>query len=143
LELDLFLAWFSEVKRVMTKAERLEFMLRRFKKPGNRFPAKVKPPPVTPKGFFSFNPCGVYQRLGEPRTKWAKMADGKPALHLAHERKARVSPLTKISGHAKAKRCYPEDKGDGWEIMTVLEIPPVVSAETAVKVAIASRSQQM
>jgi hypothetical protein len=50
-----------------------------------------------------------------------------------------------LSGHAKAKRCYawghPEDKGDGWEITTVLEIPPVVSAETAVKVAIASASK--
>ena len=45
-----------------------------------------------------------------------------------------------LVGHAKAKRCYawgiPEDKGDGWEITTVLEIPPVDSAQIAVRVAI-------
>jgi hypothetical protein len=46
-----------------------------------------------------------------------------------------------LSGHAKAKRVYawgyPKDSG-GWEITTALEIPPVDSPKTAVKVAIAT-----
>lgn len=50
-----------------------------------------------------------------------------------------------ITGHAKAARCYawgyPKDSGKGWEITTVLELPPVVSPQTAVKVAIAARAK--
>ena len=46
-------------------------------------------------------------------------------------------------GHAKAKRyyawSYPDDKQPAnLDVVTVLEIPPVVSPETAVKAAIAS-----
>jgi len=50
-----------------------------------------------------------------------------------------------LSDHAKAKRCYawghPEDNGSGWEITTVLETPPVDSAQTAVRIAIASKAK--
>jgi hypothetical protein len=46
-----------------------------------------------------------------------------------------------LKGHPKAKRAY------GWlapegEFTTVLEIPPVDSAQTAVKVAIAAKARQ-
>jgi hypothetical protein len=48
-----------------------------------------------------------------------------------------------LTGHPKAKRCYgwshregPQDTGE--RFVTVLEIPPVTSPETAVKIAIAS-----
>jgi hypothetical protein len=51
-----------------------------------------------------------------------------------------------ITGHAKAKRCYawgvPKDTGEGWDITTVLEIPPVESPETAVKIAIAAAAKK-
>jgi hypothetical protein len=48
-----------------------------------------------------------------------------------------------LTGHSKAKRCYgwshPENTdGTGERFVTVLEIPPVVSPETAVKMAIYS-----
>ena len=48
-----------------------------------------------------------------------------------------------LTGHPNATRCYgwgyPGDaKRDGLDVVTVLEIPPVVSPETAVKVAIGS-----
>lgn len=48
-----------------------------------------------------------------------------------------------LTGHAKAKRCYvwgypSEKEPDRLEVVAVLEIPPVVSPETAVKVAIAA-----
>ncbi|HTQ30358.1 MAG TPA: hypothetical protein VMI53_04035 [Opitutaceae bacterium] len=50
-----------------------------------------------------------------------------------------------LIGHAKAKRCYawghPADDNKGWEFTTVLEIPPVVSPQTAVKVAIAAKAK--
>jgi hypothetical protein len=49
-----------------------------------------------------------------------------------------------ITGHAKAKRCYAwgfEDKGE-WAITSVLEIPPVDSPQTAVKVAIAAHARK-
>ena len=51
-----------------------------------------------------------------------------------------------LNGHAKAKRCYawgyPNDqKPDKLDMVAVLEIPPVVSPETAVKVAIASHAR--
>jgi hypothetical protein len=48
-----------------------------------------------------------------------------------------------LTGHPKAKRCYawshpegPDDTGE--RFVTVLEIPPVVSAKTAVQVSILS-----
>jgi hypothetical protein len=48
-------------------------------------------------------------------------------------------------GHPVAKHCYAwgykNEKG-GWEITTVLEIPPVVSPQTAVKAAIAAHARQ-
>jgi len=49
-----------------------------------------------------------------------------------------------ISGHAKAKRCYAWSYPDGNEtqFVTVLEIPPVESPQTAVRVAIASSNPQ-
>ncbi len=48
-----------------------------------------------------------------------------------------------LAGHPKAKRAYgwshPEgDDNKGERFVTVLEIPPVVSAETAVKISIVS-----
>lgn len=49
-----------------------------------------------------------------------------------------------VKGHPKAKRCYAwgyDDKGQ-WAITSVLEIPPVVSAHTAVKVAIAAYARK-
>jgi hypothetical protein len=50
-----------------------------------------------------------------------------------------------ITGHAKAKRCYawgyPKETVPGWEITTVLELPPVTSPETAVKISIAARAK--
>jgi hypothetical protein len=48
-----------------------------------------------------------------------------------------------IEGHPKARRCYAWTVGEGGKLKTtaVLEIPPVDSAETAVKVAIAARSK--
>ena len=50
-----------------------------------------------------------------------------------------------ISGHPQARRCYawgvPEgDEAGSRDITTILEVPPVVSAETAVKSALASRA---
>lgn len=49
-----------------------------------------------------------------------------------------------LTGHPKAKRCYAwsyQDNGET-QYMNVLEIPPVTSPQTAVKVAIASGSQK-
>jgi len=49
-----------------------------------------------------------------------------------------------LTGHAKAKRCYAwsyEDKGET-QYVTALEIPPVVSPQTAVRAAITSGSQK-
>jgi hypothetical protein len=49
-----------------------------------------------------------------------------------------------LEGHPKARRCYAwgfptDEEAKSRDITTVLEIPPVVSAETAVKAAIASK----
>ena len=50
-----------------------------------------------------------------------------------------------LTGSPRAKRCFawglPDEVG-ALEITTILEIPPVTSAEMAVKVAIASRPRQ-
>ncbi len=48
-----------------------------------------------------------------------------------------------LGGHPKAKRCHAwsyEENGET-QFVTVLELPPVDSAETAVKVAIAAKAQ--
>jgi hypothetical protein len=49
-----------------------------------------------------------------------------------------------LTGHAKAKRCYAWTYKEGRQtkFVAVLEIPPVDSAESAVKVAIASRARK-
>lgn len=49
-----------------------------------------------------------------------------------------------LIGHSKAKRAYAWQYEEGKETKTVavLEIPPVDSAETAVKVAIAAKARQ-
>jgi len=49
-----------------------------------------------------------------------------------------VVEVFNITGHSKAKRCYAwyyPDKGEA-QFTTVLEIPPVVSPQTAVRAAI-------
>jgi hypothetical protein len=49
-----------------------------------------------------------------------------------------------LTGHPKAKRCYAwsyQDNGET-QYVNVLEIPPVVSPQTAVQAAIASGSQK-
>jgi hypothetical protein len=48
-----------------------------------------------------------------------------------------------LEGHAEAKRCYAwgapsDDEAPSREVSTVLELPPVVSAESAVREALAS-----
>jgi hypothetical protein len=52
-----------------------------------------------------------------------------------------------LTGHAKAKRCYAwgyanDKQPDRLDVVAVLEIPPVVSPETAVKVAIAAEAKR-
>jgi hypothetical protein len=49
-----------------------------------------------------------------------------------------------IEGHPEAKRCYAWSFIENGELQytTVLEIPPVDSAETAVKVAIANKARE-
>ncbi len=49
-----------------------------------------------------------------------------------------------LIGHAKAKRCYAWSYQDGNETKStaVLEIPPVDSPQTAVKVAIAAKTRE-
>ena len=42
-----------------------------------------------------------------------------------------------LAGHPKAKRCYGWTYGHPEEFITILEIPPVDSAQTAVKVGVA------
>jgi hypothetical protein len=47
--------------------------------------------------------------------------------------------------NAKAKRCYAwgqRKEGGGWEMTTVLEIPPVVSPLTAVRAALAAQAKR-
>ena len=42
-----------------------------------------------------------------------------------------------LSGHPKAKRCYGWSYGDPEQFITILELPPVNSAQAAVKVGVA------
>lgn len=50
-----------------------------------------------------------------------------------------------LTGHPKAKKVYawgyPKETVPGWEITTVIELPPVTSPETAVKISIAARAK--
>src|SRR5471032_3020351 len=51
-----------------------------------------------------------------------------------------------LEGHPRARRCYAwgfpsDDEAAQWKMTTVLGVAPVVSAETAVKAAIAVRTQ--
>ena len=39
-----------------------------------------------------------------------------------------------LTGHPKAKRCYAWTHGDPEEFITILELPPVTDAQSAVKV---------
>ena len=51
--------------------------------------------------------------------------------------------IFKLKGHSKAKRCYAwyyTDESEEKQFTTVLEMPPVDSPETAVKIAIASQA---
>ena len=54
-----------------------------------------------------------------------------------------VVEIFDLTGHSKAKRCYAWSylENDEPQYTTVLEIPPVNSAETAVKVAIAAKAR--
>lgn len=42
-----------------------------------------------------------------------------------------------LAGHPKAKRCYGWTYGEPEEFITILELPPVDSAQSAVKVGVA------
>lgn len=42
-----------------------------------------------------------------------------------------------LTGHPKAERCYGWTYGEPEEFITILELPPVNSAQTAVKVGVA------
>jgi hypothetical protein len=50
-----------------------------------------------------------------------------------------------LAGHPRAKRCYAWSyvENDEPKYVTVLEIPPVDSAETAVKIAIAAEAKKL
>lgn len=54
-----------------------------------------------------------------------------------------VVEVFQITGHPKAKRCYAWSYSDRGEIQfaTALEIPPVISAQTAVRAVIASQGR--
>ncbi len=41
-----------------------------------------------------------------------------------------------LTGHAKAKRCYGWTYGEPEEFITILELPPVTDAQSAVKVGV-------
>ena len=41
-----------------------------------------------------------------------------------------------LTGHPKAKRCYGWTHGDPEEFITILELPPVTDAKSAVKVGV-------
>ena len=55
-----------------------------------------------------------------------------------------VVEVFRLAGHPKAKRCYAWSYTEGKEtrFATVLEIPPVESAQTAVRAAIASEAKK-
>lgn len=55
-----------------------------------------------------------------------------------------VVEVYEITGHPKAKRCYAWSYRDGARLKTVavLEVPPVDSPQTAVKIAIAAKGKE-
>ena len=55
-----------------------------------------------------------------------------------------VVEVFRLTGHPKAKRCYAWSFTEGKEtrLVTVLELPPVESAQTAVRAAIASEAKK-
>ena len=74
----------------------------------------------------------------------ARHVESKPVIELFRGKVAwdGVVEAFELTGHPHAKRCYAwsyMEKGEP-QYVTVLEIPPVDSAETAVKIAIAASS---
>jgi hypothetical protein len=72
----------------------------------------------------------------------ARHVESKPVIELFRGKVAwdGVVEAFELTGHPHAKRCYAwsyEDNGEP-QYVTVLEIPPVDSAETAVKIATAA-----
>jgi hypothetical protein len=47
-----------------------------------------------------------------------------------------------LTGHPKAKRCYGWSYGEPEQFITILELPPVDSAQAAVKVGVAYQVKQ-
>lgn len=76
----------------------------------------------------------------------ARHVDSEPVIDLFHGEVAwdGVVETFEIEGHPKAKRCYAWSffKNGERQYTTVLEIPPVNSAMSAVKVAIASEAKK-
>jgi hypothetical protein len=75
----------------------------------------------------------------------ARHVESKPVIELFQGKVAwdGVVEAFELTGHPHAKRCYAwsyMDKGEP-QYVTVLEIPPIDSAETAVKIAIAAEGK--
>jgi len=75
----------------------------------------------------------------------ARHASSEPVIELFNGEVAwdGVVETFELAGHPKAKRCHAwsyEDKGET-QYATVLELPPVDSPETAVKIAIAAQAR--
>jgi hypothetical protein len=75
----------------------------------------------------------------------ARHVESKPVIELFKGQVAwdGVVEAFELTGHPHAKRCYAwsyTDKGEP-QYVTVLEIPPVDSAETAVKIAIVAQGK--
>ncbi len=75
----------------------------------------------------------------------AQYVSSEPVIELFHGEVAwdGVVETFDLEGHSKAKRCYAWSFIEDGEpqYTTVLEIPPVDSAETAVKIAIAAKAK--
>lgn len=48
-----------------------------------------------------------------------------------------------LAGHPKAKRCYGWTHGEPEEFMTILELPPVTDAQSAVKVGVSYQIKKL
>jgi hypothetical protein len=52
-----------------------------------------------------------------------------------------------VTGHAVAKQCFAwgfrREGGQGWDMTTILSVPPVTTPELAVKAAIAAHAKQV
>jgi hypothetical protein len=75
----------------------------------------------------------------------ARHVESKPVIELFQGKVAwdGVVEAFELTGHPRAKRCYSwsyMDQGER-QYVTVLEIPPVDSAETAVKIALAAQGK--